>query len=253
MASSPVAARATTFMSGSRSMMSAMPSRTMRWSSTQRTRMGARACSAREGLLCMRRNRLDERATARLAFHPEAAACGFGAFLHARQTVVPVAARFRDIEADAIVAHAQHDLAVGVRELHADVAGPRVPDRVRDGLAADAQELRVDIRVRLVRSPRKVERERRLCRRGGMLADLAQRCAETVRFETRRSKIPDRLARFADVVFDVVPHPHELILEVRRRQGEIPRHRVALQRHPKETLKERVVNFPAQPRAFTNE
>src|SRR5262245_3579071 len=173
MASSPVAARATTFMSGSRSMMSAMPSRTMRWSSTQRTRIGARACSAREGFLCMRRYRLDEGAAAQLAFNPEAAACGFGTLLHARQAVVAVAARFRDVEADAIVANAQDDLAVRVRELHADVVGPRVPDRVRDRFAADAKELRVHVRVRIVRRSRELEREGRLCGRGGMLADLA--------------------------------------------------------------------------------
>ena len=87
----------------------------------------------------------------------------------------------------------------------------RVPDGVVDRLLADAQQLLLDVGGHAARLPVTVTSKRTARSPMALLAGLAQRGRQIARCKPRRAQIPDRLARLADVLLDVLAHPDELL------------------------------------------
>src|SRR6266550_6655515 len=120
-ASSPVATDPTTVQSGSRSMMSWRPSRTMRWSSTTRMRIGDAVIDEPPRLgLGEWKFREDLDAGSRRGFDRTAAACTSRPLPHDDQTVVARTVcrlTFR-IEPPAIVGYVQAHKAIVESDLH---------------------------------------------------------------------------------------------------------------------------------------
>ena len=128
-------------------MMSAMPSRTMRWSSTQRTRIGGgvpyRGRQAVPDLACQRHRGLDRRPAAGARRDGERAVQFLGPFPHGREPIVMVAGGVgaAAVEATPVVRHPQHDVLGAEDEVEMDPARGRMADGVGDGFLSDAEDL----------------------------------------------------------------------------------------------------------------
>src|SRR5690349_10270564 len=131
-------------------MMSAIPSRTMRWSSTQSTRIGVVAMILFLPVSGRRDDGLDDRALSRHARNPQDAADGFGPLFHAAHApvvrLVAAGAQRLCIESATVVLNAKRQVAVVVEQLHADALRMRMAERIRDRLLSDSQHLLFDLR-----------------------------------------------------------------------------------------------------------
>src|SRR3954454_21337129 len=255
-ASSPDDAVPTTSMSGCLPMMSASPSRTMRWSSTQRILMEC-GFSMTFPAVCILKwdRRLDARALALAAFNGELTADILGPFAHAGQAVVRRSVRCRRVrvEARAVVHDAQRQRAVGRLELDGNAIGMSMARRVDDRLAPDLQQLLLETGRIGARRTALLKRQLDLAAVYLALACFTQCGGEVVRVETRRAEIGNRLACLADVLLHALAHPDELPSLRRRGELRIVGHRVELQGDADEALQQRIVQFAAQARTLSDE
>src|SRR3970040_1350026 len=103
------------------------------------TRIRSSGLPARDAGLSMRGLDLEQRARPRTALEPQPASQRLGALLHARETVVPVLANDRRVEAATVVLHSKCDAALGVHQLHSNRGRPCVANGVRHGLTSDGE------------------------------------------------------------------------------------------------------------------
>src|SRR5687768_14848296 len=145
-ASSPEAASATTSMSDWRLMMREMPSRTIRWSSTQSTRILRPDVGMFLDPGGLRHDRDDLGPGRRRGRDVQRAADLFGALSHRDQSVMAVrrALHAGIIETAAVVRDGQRDVVGPVVEADADARGGGVADGVGNRFLSDPQELLLD-------------------------------------------------------------------------------------------------------------
>src|SRR4051812_12888323 len=257
-ASSPVAHEPTTSISGSWLMISAIPSRTMRWSSTHMTRMApsfiALVC-IRIGGRWRRDHRLDGRAGVGAAVDGQASANLLGALGHHRDAVVIARTLRRSVrrEPGAVVGDTERDRVVGVFQRHLDLLRVAVPHGVEHRFLADAQQLVLDVAGEPARRAGQVELEPHRLAGGGALPALAQRFDEVTRFESGRAEAPDRTACFADVLLDPLAHLDDPLLGGGGRRVETLGDRFELERDADEALEQRVVQLAAHPDALAED